>query len=63
MNTRRTLWNDHVKVKDFAHRLAIIGILQDSSSFPAFESGQIDVVREEINEEFNELSISWNHVV
>jgi hypothetical protein len=53
-----------MKVKDFAHRLAIIGILQDSSSFPAFESGQIDVVQQEINEEFNELSIiSWNLVV
>jgi hypothetical protein len=52
-----------MKVKDFAHRLAIIGILQDSSSFPAFDSGQIDVVSQEINEEFNELSISRNRVV
>jgi hypothetical protein len=52
-----------MKVKDFAHRLAIIGILQDSSSFPTFESGQIDVVRQEINEQFHELSIRWSLVV
>jgi hypothetical protein len=52
-----------MKVKDFAHRLAIIGILQDSSSFPAFKSGQRNMVRQEINEQFNELSISLNLVV
>jgi hypothetical protein len=52
-----------MKVKNFAHSLAIIGILQDSSSFPAFESGQIDVVHQKINEQFNELSISRNLVV
>jgi hypothetical protein len=40
-----------------------MGIQQDSSSFPGFETGQINVVHQEIDGEFNKLFIGWNLVV